>query len=184
MLMRKYLKVGALISFVGENIILIVNCFKLQLCRFFFNIYLYINMHLYLNKYHLFIHINTFRSELNRLPRVKTCATLMKTICYNNKDALMAGLICGGWDPYDGGQIYEIPLGGTLVKQKFAIGGSGSTYIYGLVDSLYKEGMTKTECRDFVTKSKFYKNIKYLCKYIYMYSDARLYIIIHFICLL
>lgn len=32
------------------------------------------------------------------------------------------------------------------------VGGSGSTYIYGLVDSLYKEGMTKEECQNFVKK--------------------------------
>ena len=36
------------------------------------------------------------------------------------------------------------------MKQKFAIGGSGSTYIYGLVDELYREGMTKEECKLFV----------------------------------
>ena len=24
---------------------------------------------------------------------------------------MQAGLICGGWDPYEGGQVYEIPLG-------------------------------------------------------------------------
>ena len=78
----------------------------------------------------------------------------MKSICYNNKDALMAGLIVGGYDPYEGGQIYEIPLGGTLIQQKFAIGGSGSTYIYGLVDNLYKENMTKDECKTFVKKGK------------------------------
>ena len=38
------------------------------------------------------------------------------------------------------------------MKQKFAIGGSGSTYIYGLVDDLYKENMTKDECKEFVKK--------------------------------
>lgn len=63
---------------------------------------------------------------------------------------MMAGMICGGWDPYEGGQVFEIPLGGTMMPQKFAIGGSGSTYIYGLVDSTYKEGMTKEECKAFV----------------------------------
>jgi 20S proteasome subunit beta 1 len=76
----------------------------------------------------------------------------MKHICYNNKDYLMAGLICGGWDPYEGGQVYEVPLGGTLVRQNFAVGGSGSGYIYGLIDATYKEGMTRTECEDFVKK--------------------------------
>lgn len=67
----------------------------------------------------------------------------------------MAGLICGGWDPYEGGQVYEVPLGGTIMRQKFAIGGSGSTYIYGLVDATYKEGMTKAECQAFVKKCEF-----------------------------
>jgi len=96
--------------------------------------------------------IGHHRTELGRLPRVKTCANLMRRICYNNKDNLMAGLICGGWDPYEGGQVYEVPLGGTIMRQKFAIGGSGSTYIYGLVDATYKEGMTKAECQAFVKK--------------------------------
>ena len=97
-------------------------------------------------------YINAHSTELGRLPRVKTCANLMRKICYNNKDRMLAGMICGGWDPYEGGQVYEVPLGGTLMKQKFAIGGSGSTYIYGLVDSLYREGMSRQECIDFVKK--------------------------------
>lgn len=49
--------------------------------------------------------------ELGRLPKVKTCASLVSQICYNNKDRMQAGLICGGWDPYEGGQVFEIPLG-------------------------------------------------------------------------
>jgi 20S proteasome subunit beta 1 len=97
-------------------------------------------------------YVDGHTGELDRLPRVHTCANLMKMICYENKDNLMAGLICGGWDPYEGGQVYEIPLGGTIVRQKYAIGGSGSSYIYGLVDSTYTEGMTKEECKTFVKK--------------------------------
>jgi 20S proteasome subunit beta 1 len=74
----------------------------------------------------------------------------MQKICYENKDRLMAGLIVGGWDPYDGGQVFEIPLGGVLMQQKFALGGSGSTYVYGLVDHTFKNNMTKDECKIFV----------------------------------
>ena len=102
--------------------------------------------------------------ELGRLPRVRTVANLMRKICYNNKDNLMAGLICGGWDPYEGGQIYEIPLGGTIMRQKFAIGGSGSSYIYGLVDGLYRDNMTKTECQDFVKKCKCQESTSKFCR--------------------
>lgn len=46
--------------------------------------------------------------------------------------------------------MFCIPLGGALVQQPFAIGGSGSTYIYGYCDANYKEGMTKAECQAFV----------------------------------
>jgi 20S proteasome subunit beta 1 len=36
---------------------------------------------------------------------------------------MSASIIVGGWDPYEGGQVYCIPLGGVLVRQPFAIGG-------------------------------------------------------------
>jgi len=65
----------------------------------------------------------------------------------------MAGVIVGGWDPVEKGSVYNIPLGGTCIKMPFAIGGSGSTYIYGLVDSLYKEGMGEEEAKQLVKKS-------------------------------
>ena len=31
----------------------------------------------------------------------------------------MAGVIVGGWDAVDGGSVYNIPLGGSLVKMPF-----------------------------------------------------------------
>ena len=37
-----------------------------------------------------------------------------------------------------------------MMAQNFAIGGSGSTYIYGLVDATYRVGMSKEECKSFV----------------------------------
>lgn len=51
---------------------------------------------------------------------------------------LQAGLIVAGWDKHEGGSVYAIPLGGTLVKTPFTIGGSGSAYIYGLCDKLWR----------------------------------------------
>jgi 20S proteasome subunit beta 1 len=36
---------------------------------------------------------------------------------------LQAGVIVGGWDKYEGGQIISVPLGGTILRQPFAIGG-------------------------------------------------------------
>jgi len=91
--------------------------------------------------------------ETGRCPTVKVAAHLMRRLCYENKDRLLAGVIVGGWDPVDGGSVYNIPLGGTCIKMPFAIGGSGSTYIYGLVDSEFKEGMTKDEALTLVKKA-------------------------------
>jgi 20S proteasome subunit beta 1 len=62
-------------------------------------------------------------AEIERLPTVSTAATLMRKLAYNNKDALTAGLIVGGWDPYKGGQVYCIPLGGTIMRDGCATGG-------------------------------------------------------------
>jgi len=91
--------------------------------------------------------------ELGELPQVKTAAALFQQLCYNNKNALQAGIIVGGWDRHNGGTVWNIPLGGSLHKSKFAIGGSGSTYIYGYCDDNWREGMTREECEQFVVNS-------------------------------
>lgn len=86
------------------------------------------------------------------LPKINTCASLFQTFCYNYRQQLMAGLIIGGWDKELGGQVYEIPLGGAKFRSKFAVGGSGSAYIMGLIDNDFKEGMSEEECLKFCRK--------------------------------
>jgi 20S proteasome subunit beta 1 len=54
-------------------------------------------------------------------------------------------MIIAGYDHRHGGQVYSIPLGGSLHKQAYAIGGSGSTYIYGYCDANWQENMTEEE---------------------------------------
>lgn len=51
-------------------------------------------------------------------------------------------------------QVYSVPMGGMMVRQSFAIGGSGSSYIYGYVDATYREGMTKEECLQFTANGE------------------------------
>ncbi|KAJ3417031.1 Proteasome subunit beta type-1 [Chytridiales sp. JEL 0842] len=94
-------------------------------------------------------YLQVFAMTEGERPRVHTAAALFQELCYSNKDALSAGIIVGGWDKYDGPSVYSIPLGGSLHKQPFAIGGSGSTFIYGYCDATYKEGMSREECIEF-----------------------------------
>jgi 20S proteasome subunit beta 1 len=77
----------------------------------------------------------------------------MRKMCYENKDRLMAGVIVAGWDPVDGGSCYSIPLGGTCLKVPFALSGSGSTYIYGLIDAEYSPDVSLEDARKLVKKA-------------------------------
>lgn len=63
---------------------------------------------------------------------------------------LSAGLIVAGYDEKTGGDVYSIPLGGSLHKQPLAIGGSGSAFIYGFCDANFRENMTQEEAVEFL----------------------------------
>ncbi|POS86213.1 hypothetical protein EPUL_001949 [Erysiphe pulchra] len=95
-------------------------------------------------------HLGLYGIKNGRPPTTQTAAALFQEICYQNKNKLRAGMIIAGWDERHGGQVYSIPLGGSLHKQSYAIGGSGSTFIYGYCDKHWKEGMNEEEAVDFV----------------------------------
>lgn len=83
-------------------------------------------------------------------PTVGVAAGLFQEVCYSNKEQLSAGIIIAGHHPSQGGSVYSIPLGGSLHQQSYAIGGSGSTYIYGYCDSYWKENMSEADGIGFV----------------------------------
>jgi 20S proteasome subunit beta 1 len=49
------------------------------------------------------------------------------------------------------------------VRQPLAIGGSGSTYVYGYVDAHFKTGMARKECLELVTNSMYH--VPYILMY-------------------
>jgi len=95
--------------------------------------------------YHLSVH----KMEIGEEPLVMTAAKIFQELCYTYRDRMSAGIICAGWDRKLGGQVYMIPLGGMCIRQRIAIGGSGSTYIYGYVDAVFRENMTRNESVEF-----------------------------------
>ncbi|XP_024460174.1 proteasome subunit beta type-6 isoform X1 [Populus trichocarpa] len=98
-----------------------------------------------------FLHQHTI--QLGQPATVKVAANLVRLLSYSNKNMLQTGMIIGGWDKYEGGKIYGVPLGGTLLELPFTIGGSGSTYLYGFFDQAWKEGMTQEEAEQLVVKA-------------------------------
>lgn len=97
--------------------------------------------------------LNLFQMENNEAPTVFAAANIFRGLCYNYREQLTAGIICAGYDKRKGGQVYAIPLGGMLTREKVVIGGSGSGYIYGFVDAKFKEGMSEQEAVDFVLQA-------------------------------
>lgn len=86
--------------------------------------------------------------ETGREVPVVSGASLFHKLCYMNKWNISAGIIVGGYDSINGGSVYCIPSGGCMVKLPYAIGGSGSIFLYAYMDSHYKPNMTKEECLD------------------------------------
>eukprot|EP00210_Caulerpa_lentillifera_P009435 g8996.t1 len=84
---------------------------------------------------------------------VKTAAKMIENILYKNKDVLETGIIVAGFDKQEGGSVYSVTMGGTLVKASFALGGSGSIYIHGFFDKYWKGNMTETECKEFLIQA-------------------------------
>jgi 20S proteasome subunit beta 1 len=84
---------------------------------------------------------------------VRSAACIVKEIAYSNKGWMNAGMIVAGWDKKEGGKVFAVPMGGTLMEVPFAVGGSGSIYINAFVDKNFRPNMTKEECKAFVRKA-------------------------------
>lgn len=69
-------------------------------------------------------------------------------------------------------QVYSIPIGGMLKRQAMAAGGSGSTYLYGFLDSNFREKMTKEECMDLALRGEIYLLFSYFLDRILSFKNV------------
>lgn len=92
---------------------------------------------------------------------VKQAACLFRALAYKYREQLQAGIILAGLDPAPAGskgssqrgQVWNMPLGGSLHAAPFAIGGSGSSYIYGFCDANYRDDFDRAQAEHFVLTS-------------------------------
>lgn len=81
-------------------------------------------------------------------------AHLLRNLIRESSSEVKASLICAGYE--DGkGKIYSIAPSGLLLEEKrgYALSGSGSTFITGLVDQTYRPDMTQEEATNFVVQA-------------------------------
>lgn len=90
-------------------------------------VHYYLQMHAYVHPLYLsedwYLIGLRIRQTSGDRPTVHVAASLFQKLCYENKDALSAGIIVAGWDKANGPSVYNIPLGGGLFRQPWAIGG-------------------------------------------------------------
>lgn len=82
-------------------------------------------------------------------PTVRRAATIARNIVYKNR-WLLAKLIIAGCDSAGTGAVFSVDLGGTILETSWALGGSGSAFIYGYCDANWKQDMTLDEGLAFV----------------------------------
>lgn len=82
-------------------------------------------------------HSQMYATAHGERPPVHTVASLFQTVCYDNKDQLSAGIIVAGWDEHEGGQVYNVPLGGGIFRQPWSIGGASRWIEYDIRRLIY-----------------------------------------------
>ena len=87
-----------------------------------------------------------------RMP-VKSAATLMSNILNQRKFApYYVQLILGGYDD-TGGYVYSLDAAGGAIPDKYTAGGSGSPYVFGVMEDNYRDDMTADEGIDLAVRA-------------------------------
>jgi proteasome beta subunit len=100
----------------------------------------------------------TAEANLYRLKRdakipVKSAATLLSNILNSRKfTPYFVQLILGGWDS-SGGHVYSLDAAGGAIPDKYTAGGSGSPYVYGVLEDLYKDDLSVDEGVDIAARA-------------------------------
>lgn len=97
-------------------------------------------------------YINMYNSQMmfETEPTTEVVANVFQEICYSNKNMLLAGIICAGYDKENKGSVYSIPIGGSIHKHDYVMSGSGSVFVKGWCNEHFKPNMEKNECIDFI----------------------------------
>ncbi|MFE3845899.1 archaeal proteasome endopeptidase complex subunit beta [Thermoplasmatota archaeon] len=96
---------------------------------------------------------NLYRLKRDTKIPVKSAATLMGNILNQRKFApYYVQLIIGGYDD-TGGYVYSLDAAGGAIPDKYTSAGSGSPYVFGVLEDNYKDDITIDEGIDLAVRS-------------------------------
>ncbi|MBN2603972.1 MAG: archaeal proteasome endopeptidase complex subunit beta [Candidatus Thermoplasmatota archaeon] len=88
---------------------------------------------------------NLYRLKRDMRMPVKSAATLMSNIMNQRKFyPYYVQLILGGFDQ-TGGHVYSLDAAGGAIPDRYTSAGSGSPYVFGVLEDSYRENMTTDE---------------------------------------
>ncbi len=96
-----------------------------------------------------------FNLKRNQEMSVKAAATLMANILSGRRYfPYWVQLLIGGLDS-DGGHVYSLDAAGGAIPDEYITTGSGSPYVYGILEDYYKENMTPNDGVDLAIRGVF-----------------------------
>lgn len=96
---------------------------------------------------------NLYRLKRDAKIPVKSAATLMANILNQRKFApYYVQLVLGGYDN-SGGHVYSLDAAGGAIPDKYTSAGSGSPYVFGVLEDNYKDDMTIDEGVDLAIRA-------------------------------
>lgn len=96
---------------------------------------------------------NLYRLKRDSKMPVKSAATLMSNILNQRKFyPYYVQLILAGYDS-TGGYVYSLDAAGGAIPDKYTSGGSGSPYVFGVLEDLYKDDITCDEGIDIAIRA-------------------------------
>ena len=96
---------------------------------------------------------NLYRLKREMNMPVGSAATLMSNILNQRKFyPYYVQLIIGGYDN-TGGHVYSLDAAGGAIPDKYTAGGSGSPYVFGVMEDSYREDMTTNEGIDLAVRA-------------------------------
>ena len=96
---------------------------------------------------------NLYRLKRDAPMPVNSAATLMSNIMNQRKFMpYYVQLVLGGYDA-DGGHVYALDAAGGSIPDKYTSAGSGSPYVFGVLEDHYKDNMSKEEGVDLAVRA-------------------------------
>jgi len=97
--------------------------------------------------------VQLYKLKRGQLMTVKSAATLTSNILSGSRFyPYWVGLILGGVDK-DGGHVYALDMVGGAIPDEYVTTGSGSPYVYGVLEDHYESGLTVADGVDLAARA-------------------------------